>query len=180
MEDVISSSDNGRLPDLFTSMRWAALARHIGLTPRQAEVAWWVCRGYRPPTIAKYLGVTTNTVRMHVQTLFKKLDIHDRIGIPVCFVLADRALVCSESGGVPSLRSRNGIGSQERLQGSVVGEIAGSEAFGLGAQRGQASDSTVHHADAVDDVVEVDPVSSRPASGQSGEPADRDDAKPKR
>lgn len=83
------------------------LSRHLGLTPRQAEVAWWVCRGHRPPAIAEHLGVTTNTVRMHVQTLFKKLDIHDRIGIPVCFVLADRALTSSGVGGRLRIVDRN-------------------------------------------------------------------------
>ena len=81
-----------RLPDLFTAEEWKVLASRLELTPRQAQIARWVCRGYATAGVAEQLGVSPETVRTHSQALFKKLDIHDRVGVPVRLVLAHRTL----------------------------------------------------------------------------------------
>jgi DNA-binding NarL/FixJ family response regulator len=82
---------DGYLPDLFQEARWRKLAAHFGLSPRHAQIARLLCRGFRKDAIAKNLGVSQSTVRMHAIELFKRLDVHDRIGVPVRLVLADRA-----------------------------------------------------------------------------------------
>lgn len=83
--------EGGRLlPEIFSDDRWRELAGHLGLTPRQQQVARLICRGLGQLAIARRLGVSAATVRWHTEALFKALDIHDRIGIPVCLMLADR------------------------------------------------------------------------------------------
>ncbi len=48
------------------------------LTGRQQEVLVLLAKGFSTPTIAKYLGINTSTVRNHIQKLFEKLDVHTR------------------------------------------------------------------------------------------------------
>jgi len=86
------------LPDLFTKEQWAALATRFGLSKRQKEMAQLICLGYSNTAIARELGLKHDTVRMHNRELFKKLAIRQRIGVPVCLVLADREVSCALGG----------------------------------------------------------------------------------
>lgn len=42
--------------------------------------------------IAEELGITGNTVRMHVHDLFRRLSVRDRVGVVVRMVHEDRRL----------------------------------------------------------------------------------------
>lgn len=90
--DGASKEPNGLLPEIFSDQRWLKLGDHLGLTLRQRQVARLICRGMGQTAIARQLGVSSATVRWHSEALFKALDIHDRIGIPVRLVVADREL----------------------------------------------------------------------------------------
>ncbi len=79
-----------RLPDLFTPGEWQALAKKLGLSPRQTQIASLICKGYGNRELAAALRISPDTVRMHRRVLFEKLDITDRIGVPVRLVLASR------------------------------------------------------------------------------------------
>jgi DNA-binding NarL/FixJ family response regulator len=48
------------------------------LTPREMEVMQGLARGLRNKEIAADLGVTSNTVHMHIKNIFFKFDVHDR------------------------------------------------------------------------------------------------------
>ncbi len=85
------------LPDLFSPVEWCALLDHFGLAPRQGEVARWICRGRSNPAIADEMGVSLDTVRMHTKSVFRKMKITDRVGVPVRFVLALRHMLASPS-----------------------------------------------------------------------------------
>lgn len=78
------------LPELFSVAEWKALGESLGLTPRQLQVARLVCRGCGRSEIAHRLGVAPSTVRMHSVELFRRLDIHDRIGVPIRLILVHR------------------------------------------------------------------------------------------
>lgn len=80
------------LPDLFTMAEWRVLARQLGLTIRQAQVARLICRGLSNPEIAHALSISRDTVRLHRRCLFRRLKITDRVGLPVRLVLAAREL----------------------------------------------------------------------------------------
>lgn len=48
------------------------------LTRREAEIMEWVSRGNRNSEIAKILGVSTHTVRKHLENVFAKLGVENR------------------------------------------------------------------------------------------------------
>lgn len=77
---------------LFTPAEWAALAAHFRLTPRESQVARLVCAGCTQQAVAGELGLSINTVRMHLRSLFRRLNAHDRVSVLVRFLLAARAL----------------------------------------------------------------------------------------
>jgi DNA-binding CsgD family transcriptional regulator len=90
------STRQPRLPDCFTSGEWQTLTRRFGLARRQAQIARWICRGLSNPAIAKEIGVSPDTVRMHTRALYKKLDIAVRVGVPVRLLVAHRAILQEE------------------------------------------------------------------------------------
>lgn len=79
-------------PERFTKDRRAALAGRFRLSKRQKEIAQLICLGFSNTRIAGELGLKHDTVRMHNRESFKKLAIHQRMGVPVCFVLVEREL----------------------------------------------------------------------------------------
>lgn len=80
------------LPDLFPAARWRVLGERLCLTPRQLEVARLICHSRTNPEIAKDLGVSESTARLHADRLFKALGVGSRVGVVVRLVLADRRL----------------------------------------------------------------------------------------
>ena len=55
----------------------AALTR-LGLTPREAEVLFWIAQGKGNPDIATILGAGLRTVHKHVENIFRKLGCETR------------------------------------------------------------------------------------------------------
>ncbi len=84
------------LPDLFTAAQWQTLADHLGLSPRQRQVARHICRARSNDEIAAKLGISSHTVHMHMKCLFEKLDVRDRVGVVVRLVSADRSIPCRD------------------------------------------------------------------------------------
>lgn len=52
--------------------------RGLGLTPREAEVLFWLTQGKTSPEIAIILAAAPNTVKKHAQNLFQKLGEENR------------------------------------------------------------------------------------------------------
>ena len=50
----------------------------LGLTPREAEVLYWLTQGKTSPEIGVIIGTAPNTVKKHVQNLFQKLGVENR------------------------------------------------------------------------------------------------------
>jgi DNA-binding response OmpR family regulator/DNA-binding CsgD family transcriptional regulator len=50
----------------------------LGLTPREAEVLFWIAEGKTNPEIAVILGTSTNTVKRQSQAVFDKLGVENR------------------------------------------------------------------------------------------------------
>ena len=55
----------------------AALLK-LGLTPREAEVLYWLAQGKSNPDIAVILGAGVRTVHKHVENIFRKLGLETR------------------------------------------------------------------------------------------------------
>src|SRR5690606_33736257 len=50
----------------------------LGLTPREAEILFWVSRGKTNPEIAMILGIGLTTVKKHLEATFAKLGVENR------------------------------------------------------------------------------------------------------
>lgn len=50
----------------------------LGLTPREAEVLFWVAQGKTNPEIATILGIGLTTVKKHLEATFAKLGVENR------------------------------------------------------------------------------------------------------
>lgn len=55
-----------------------AVLQQLGLTPREAEVLFWMTQGKSSPEIAVILEAANNTVKKHVQNIFQKLGVENR------------------------------------------------------------------------------------------------------
>lgn len=55
-----------------------AFARRFGLSPREAEVAELVLRGYANPVIAYRLGIAPTTAKRHLTRIFDKIGVDSR------------------------------------------------------------------------------------------------------
>jgi DNA-binding NarL/FixJ family response regulator len=64
-------------------------AREKRLTKRRRQVATLACRGLSNRQIAKKLGVTEGTVKIHLHAIYERLDIHDRVDL--MFALTGRS-----------------------------------------------------------------------------------------
>lgn len=56
------------------------MAEHelLGLTPRQYEVLVLLARGYPMKTVGRYLNISVATAKAHTETLYQRLDVHNR------------------------------------------------------------------------------------------------------
>jgi DNA-binding CsgD family transcriptional regulator len=50
----------------------------LGLTPREAEVLFWICEGKSNPEIGIILGSSARTVEKHVENILRKLGVPTR------------------------------------------------------------------------------------------------------
>lgn len=53
-------------------------AKMLGLTPRQYEVLVLLARGYPLKTVGKHLNISVATAKAHTETLYQRLDVHNR------------------------------------------------------------------------------------------------------
>jgi DNA-binding NarL/FixJ family response regulator len=81
---------------LFNDLQWLRIGARLGLTPRQLLMAQHVCRGETYKFIALDTGLSINTVRMHLRALYAKLGEHDRVGVVLQIVNAERDLPAHE------------------------------------------------------------------------------------
>jgi len=55
----------------------------LGLTPRQAEVAYWVAQGKTNPEIAVILGASPRTIDKHMERILERLGVENRASLIV-------------------------------------------------------------------------------------------------
>ncbi|SDC38340.1 DNA-binding response regulator, NarL/FixJ family, contains REC and HTH domains [Geodermatophilus telluris] len=59
--------------------QWEAARPLAALTPRERQVLTAMCRGASRQRIAADLAISPNTVRTHVQSVLRKLDVHSSL-----------------------------------------------------------------------------------------------------
>jgi len=81
--DSLASSDSRSLTLLRMEQRnsfWGpTVLRALGLTPREAEVLYWITEGKTNPEISTILDTTLHTIKKHNNKLFAKLGVETRM-----------------------------------------------------------------------------------------------------
>lgn len=77
---------------LFPAERWAAVETHFGFSPRQLEIVRQVCLCRQNKQIATELGITTDTVKMHLKEVYHKVGVATRVGLVVMVLLVAERL----------------------------------------------------------------------------------------
>jgi len=67
--------------DFLTGAEWVALANAVHLTTREIVVATLVLHGRTRKSIGRRLKLSPETVRVHIDRLFEKLQVQDRLGL---------------------------------------------------------------------------------------------------
>ncbi len=76
-----SSQHRRELRPIFES---PAPLESLGLTPREAEVLFWVAQGKTNAEIGTILGAAAATVKKHLEHIFEKLGVENRAGASLC------------------------------------------------------------------------------------------------
>jgi DNA-binding NarL/FixJ family response regulator len=68
-----------RVQELSTpGVRSAQILERLGLTPREAEVLFWVAQGKTNPEIGMILELSVPTVKKHLEHIFEKIGVENR------------------------------------------------------------------------------------------------------
>jgi DNA-binding NarL/FixJ family response regulator len=67
--------------DFLTGIEWVTVATALHLTTRQIVVATLLLNGRTRKSIARRLKVSPETVRVHIDALFDKFRVKDRLGL---------------------------------------------------------------------------------------------------
>jgi len=68
---------------VFHESAWLRLADALTLSGRELQVVQGLFDGKTEARIGADLGISPRTVHTHLERLFRKLDVHDRVGLVV-------------------------------------------------------------------------------------------------
>jgi DNA-binding NarL/FixJ family response regulator len=78
VETLRAAATGKRLMAFAVASRLAEFTPRVDLTSREVEVLRLVAKGFRNKEIARVLGRTAGTVKVHVKNILEKLDAEDR------------------------------------------------------------------------------------------------------
>ena len=120
------------------------------LSPRELEILRYLTDGYTNEEIAERLACATATVKTHLQNLFRKMDVHDRVSAAVAAlrrVLGDRAQnTRATCACVPALRphsttrSKRSVGRPDRCAHAWNGRGGETETAGAATHQVKVCD----------------------------------------
>lgn len=64
---------------LLNDSDWPRVVRTFRLTGREGECAWWACRGLSNAEISARLGIDRDTVKQHLSSCFRKMQVVSRV-----------------------------------------------------------------------------------------------------
>lgn len=83
----LRTAGNGDVPEsLLSQDQWEKLSEHLALSPRQRDVCHSLLRGLSDSQIADELGIAKSTVRTHLQLLYSRLSVQDRVELILTLV----------------------------------------------------------------------------------------------
>ncbi len=85
------------------SLQAYAESEMLGLTPRQYEVLVLLARGYPMKTVGRCLNISVATAKAHTETLYQRLDVHNRNAAVYAAVSRGAKLGWASIGGNPDI-----------------------------------------------------------------------------
>lgn len=76
--EPVTSRMASRLPTMPDMENASEECEMLGLTRRQYEVLVLLARGYPMKTVGRYLNISVATAKAHTETLYQRLDVHNR------------------------------------------------------------------------------------------------------
>ena len=70
---------------LVSDDEWDILREMAGISPRQTDILKCIMQGESDKQIAEELGISLPTVRTHIERLFHKFDLNDRVELLIYF-----------------------------------------------------------------------------------------------
>lgn len=67
--------------NLISDVEWTAVKTHARLSMREGQVCRLLFEGNKRDEIAEMLGISPRTVRYHLESLHKKLQVNTRVGL---------------------------------------------------------------------------------------------------
>jgi DNA-binding CsgD family transcriptional regulator len=78
--------------DFFSEPTWLGIAGHLGLSPRELDIARCIVAEQADRQIAKNLGISVHTVQTHLVHLYQKIGVQSRLGVLKRFIHVHRTL----------------------------------------------------------------------------------------
>ena len=71
---------------VFSPKEWTYLKKCYHLTPRELDVAKFVCQGYDNEQIARDLSIAYNTARAHLGNIYRRVGVKNKIQLFLQFI----------------------------------------------------------------------------------------------
>lgn len=87
-------TDNKAEPSLFKKpdicllddKQWLFVQRRFGLSPRELQVAKFICRGFANEEIAQSMRIRIGTVKTHLRNIYRRIHVTNKISMLLKFL----------------------------------------------------------------------------------------------
>ncbi|HVM61995.1 MAG TPA: helix-turn-helix transcriptional regulator [Verrucomicrobiae bacterium] len=116
MNNAAKSRNHARRPRqasgsaLFSDQTWTEIARSLRLSPREAQILHGVFDDRTELAIAADLNISPHTVHSHVERLYHKLDVADRVGLILLVISEFLRLTAAPGSRLPPLCASRAAG----------------------------------------------------------------------
>ena len=119
-DQVVKCTLRGRLRGcaMLSEQAWGELARSLRLSGREVQVVRGVFGDRKELAIARELGIALRTVHTHIERLYRKLAVKDRVELVLRVTEEFLALTASPDSALPSICG-NGTDGHCPLQASL-------------------------------------------------------------
>jgi DNA-binding CsgD family transcriptional regulator len=82
--------------ELLTPEQWIGVADALGITPRELEIIVLLLESKTREAVARTLHISTRTVRQHLERIYQKLGVSDRVELVLCIMHTRDELMCRD------------------------------------------------------------------------------------
>lgn len=74
------------VPELFNENQWSFIRRRYNITPREAEVANLIFKGFSYDKISSELKMESATVKVHLRNIYRKVQVKNKVVLLLTFL----------------------------------------------------------------------------------------------